>query len=67
MSLFTRIVLGKGCFMAGAGAVERKERILPKEVLAVLSVCDEAVAESNSLADLVGRIVANGLNRLIKG
>lgn len=53
--------------MAGVGAVERKERVLPKEVLAVLAVCDEAVAESSSLADLIGKIVANGLNRLIKG
>jgi hypothetical protein len=41
--------------------------ILSDEVRAILAVCDDAVAEANSLADLIGKVVANGLTKLIKG
>ena len=41
--------------------------ILSDEVKAILAVCDDAVAEATSLADLIGKVVANGLTRLIKG
>ena len=50
-----------------ATITDRKNFVLPKEVRSILAVCDEAVADSSSLADLVGKIIANGLNKLIKG
>lgn len=46
---------------------KKKDGILSEEVRAILAVCDDAVREADSLADLIGKVVANGLTRLIKG
>ena len=41
--------------------------ILSPEVKAILSTIDKAVSDSNSLSDLVGKVISGALDKVIKG